>query len=77
MHTTVAYNMGFIFTVVVCLDMCAVALWTVGRKEHVRRYRKRHKGQRWWAYRIWLISSAIKVGLFYVAIAGWLHNGTL
>ena len=76
MGSTFVYNLGFLFTMILCLDMGAAALWSVGRKEQVRKRHKRHKGQRWYAYRLWLISCFLKSLLFYVAVAAFL-NGTL
>lgn len=76
MGTTFVYNLGFLFTMILCLDMSTTALWAVGRKEHVRKRSKRHKGQRWWAYRLWILSCFLKTLLFYAAVVAYM-NGTL
>ena len=79
-----AYNLGFVFTLIICLDMSIAALWLVGRKEHLalfytsptsgRRRFKRNHGQRWWARRLWSVSCFLKSLLIYVVILGWMRQ---
>lgn len=73
---------GLLFLMILVLDMGAAALWLVGDKEdlrfmvlrHGKRRFKKHRGQKWWSYRIWAVSSFLKAVLFYVAVVVFVLN---
>lgn len=77
-------KLGLMFLMIATLDVSAAALWSVGRKEQTsffvksrgKRRFKRHKGQKWWARRLWDVSSFLKCLLFYVALIAYM-NGKL
>lgn len=69
-----SYELGFVLVVIFTLDISTAALWSVGRKEHVKKRFKRHKGQRWWAYRLWIVSCFLKTLLFYAAFIAFIDG---
>ena len=69
---TFAYNLGLAFSIIIAFDIGFGFLWIAGRKESLRR-QKRRKGQRWYAHRLWKVSSFCKFILFYVFVLGWMY----
>ena len=64
----------FVFTF--AFDCSAAFLWHAGKKERLYR-RKRKLGQRWIAYRLWVVSTILKCVLFYAAFFTWAYTGAL
>lgn len=77
-------KVGLMVAIVIALDMGAAALWSVGQKEQLawkvnrrgRRVFKKSRRQRWWSYRIWMVSCFLKTLLFYLAVIRWIRFGS-